>query len=361
CGAVHSSSTRQSARCTPPRSAATIRRRAVRRRAPRDVRPRGLYLSSRDVCSAGPSPRVRRWQCRPSPPGIRHAPLRMHRERAPLPDAGPRCRDRSPRPDPWAGSRRPWPVRPWAPAAAQAPPPSRRASTPASLFVQTFPAPAAPSEKSCDHSRNGPTFLLGPVPSGLVRPVAQRRMRRAIARVFVHRYAASGMKARRGTAASPASLLVQVAPDASASLQTQIYDGIRRAILTRVVAGGTLLTSARALAADLGVSRTTTVLALDQLAAEGYVTARQGAGLFVSAELPDEVVAPAGRDVPGRGHPALSARAAALAATPRTAIRAASPPRPFRLGTPALDRFPAAIWTRLVRRCTQQTTFDQLD
>lgn len=169
------------------------------------------------------------------------------------------------------------------------------------------------------------------------------------------------MKARRGTAASPASLLVQLDPDAPASLQTQIYDGIRRAILTRVVAGGTLLPSSRALAADLGVSRTTTVLALDQLAAEGYVTARQGAGLFVSAELPDEVVAPAGRDVPGRGHPALSARAAALAATPRTAIRAASPPRPFRLGTPALDRFPAAIWTRLVRRYTQQTTFDQLD
>src|SRR5690606_41370873 len=116
----------------------------------------------------------------------------------------------------------------------------------------------------------------------------------AVARGLGHRWAASGMKARRGTAASPASLLVQLDPDAPASLQTRFYDGIRRAIRTRVVAGGTLLPSSRALAADLGVSRTTTLLALDQLAAEGYVTARQGAGLFVSAELPDEVVAPAG-------------------------------------------------------------------
>ena len=48
--------------------------------------------------------------------------------------------------------------------------------------------------------------------------------------------------------------------------------------------------SARALADDLRVSRTTTLLAVQQLHEEGYLTARRGSGTFVADELPDDLL-----------------------------------------------------------------------
>jgi GntR family transcriptional regulator/MocR family aminotransferase len=184
------------------------------------------------------------------------------------------------------------------------------------------------------------------------------------ARADYARYAANPMKSRRPSATSPASLLLRLDPAGQFSLQSQIYEGIRQAILSGVLPGGASLPSSRTLAADLGVSRTTVLLALDQLVAEGYATARRGSGHFVGTDIPDRAMGHRRPDPAGPAksdHPALSARAAALAATPRTAIRAASHPRPFRLGTPALDRFPSEIWSRLVRRHAQKTMFDQMD
>jgi GntR family transcriptional regulator / MocR family aminotransferase len=59
------------------------------------------------------------------------------------------------------------------------------------------------------------------------------------------------------------SLLIRIRSRARATLQQQMYRGIRRAILTGAAAPGTRLPSSRALADDLGVSRTTAVLALE--------------------------------------------------------------------------------------------------
>ncbi len=53
--------------------------------------------------------------------------------------------------------------------------------------------------------------------------------------------------------------------------------------------------------------------------------------------------------------------ALALAATPRSALKIGGPPRPFRIGTPALDRFPIQLWTRLVSRRLKSVTLAQLD
>ena len=83
-------------------------------------------------------------------------------------------------------------------------------------------------------------------------------------------------------------LFVRIDPRAREPLQAQVCDSIRRAILDGVLHPGTRLPSSRALAADLGISRTTTVLAFDQLAAEGYLTAKSGSGTFVTLELPDD-------------------------------------------------------------------------
>src|SRR5215510_7797040 len=69
----------------------------------------------------------------------------------------------------------------------------------------------------------------------------------------------------------------------------QIYSEIRRAVLDGVVQPGSRLPSSRALADDLAVSRTTTLLAFDQLTAEGYLVGRRGSGTFVAHELPDDL------------------------------------------------------------------------
>src|SRR5258706_4846726 len=88
-------------------------------------------------------------------------------------------------------------------------------------------------------------------------------------------------------AASPAWLMIRIEPRAWEGLQQQIYDAVRRAILDGTLAPGTRLPSSRALAEDLSVSRTTTLLAYEQLLAEGYLAARRGSGTYVADEIPD--------------------------------------------------------------------------
>jgi GntR family transcriptional regulator/MocR family aminotransferase len=161
---------------------------------------------------------------------------------------------------------------------------------------------------------------------------------------------------------SNAGLLIRIDPRARAGLQQQIYAAVRRAILDGVAAPGTQLASSRALADDLCVSRTTTLLAYEQLTAEGYVTTRHGSGTFVAQVLPDDlsrVNAP--RRVTRTKHPPLSRRGAALAATPAPPRRLPGPSRAFRLGAPALDLFPHRLWSQLVNRRLRSVTVAQLD
>ena len=147
------------------------------------------------------------------------------------------------------------------------------------------------------------------------------------------------------------SLCIRIDPRAAAGLQAQIYGAIRRAILDGVLTPGSQLLSSRALAEDLGASRTTTLLAYEQLQAEGYLQARRGSGTFVTSSLPDDlpqtvVVLPGATPK----HPPLSRRGALLADVPAAARRLSGPPRAFRLGIPALDLFPMKRWAQLVAR-----------
>jgi GntR family transcriptional regulator / MocR family aminotransferase len=163
---------------------------------------------------------------------------------------------------------------------------------------------------------------------------------------------------RHGTA----NLLIRVDARAPGGLQKQIYTGIRQAILDGVLLPGARLPSSRALAADLGVSRTTTLLAFDQLMAEGYLGSHRGSGTFVAHELPDDLprVGIPRRTV-GSKHPPLSQRGMALATTPPSGSRIVGPPRPFRIGVPAIDQFPIRLWSQLVARRLRSMTLAQLD
>ncbi len=68
-------------------------------------------------------------------------------------------------------------------------------------------------------------------------------------------------------------------------LTGEIYRQLRRAILDGHLPPGGRLPASRGLAAQLSVSRTTVVVAYDRLIGEGFVTARVGAGTFVSDGL----------------------------------------------------------------------------
>jgi GntR family transcriptional regulator/MocR family aminotransferase len=161
---------------------------------------------------------------------------------------------------------------------------------------------------------------------------------------------------------SHAGLMIHIDAQAREGLQRQVYHSVRRAVLEGVVAPGTRLPSSRALADDLRVSRTTTLLAYEQLLAEGYLQTRRGSGTFVAEPLPDDLPFQASpRRAAHTTHPQLSRRGAALAGIPGPARRIGGPPRAFRPGVPALDRFPLPLWSQLVSRRMRSTTPGQLD
>src|SRR6476659_8881742 len=156
---------------------------------------------------------------------------------------------------------------------------------------------------------------------------------------------------------SPAGLMIHVDAEAREGLQRQVYRSVRRAVLDGILEPGRRLPSSRGLADDVRVSRTTTLLAYEQLLAEGYLETRRGSGTFVAEELPDDLPQQASpRSMARTKHPQLSRRGGALAATPGPGRRIGGPPRAFRLGVPALDRFPLRLWSQLVSRRMRSMT-----
>lgn len=125
-------------------------------------------------------------------------------------------------------------------------------------------------------------------------------------------------------------------------LSGEIYRQVRRAILDRRLRPGDPLPPSRELARELAVARATVMAAYDRLAAEGFVTPRQGAGTFVS-----ELVAQAG--------PARTGRPSAGTLRPRAIWEAMTPPATFepvrfdfRSGLCDASLFPHASWRRSV-------------
>ena len=81
-------------------------------------------------------------------------------------------------------------------------------------------------------------------------------------------------------------------PDRATPVVRQIYGQVRSAILEGALGAGARLPSSRGLAARLGVARASVVSAYEQLAAEGYVETRPGAGAFVAADLSGDAGCP---------------------------------------------------------------------
>ncbi|MGJ7527373.1 PLP-dependent aminotransferase family protein [Variovorax sp. GB1P17] len=135
------------------------------------------------------------------------------------------------------------------------------------------------------------------------------------------------------------------------SMQRQLHDRLKRAILDGSLAPGSRLPGSRALAEALAISRNTVTATYEHLAAEGYVQPdRQGTRVT-------ELSSPA--------LPARPTRAGKPAAAPSTAQRLvhirASAPRAamdaaLRPGVPALSHFPMAAWRRSLDRAMRNAS-----
>jgi GntR family transcriptional regulator/MocR family aminotransferase len=79
------------------------------------------------------------------------------------------------------------------------------------------------------------------------------------------------------------TLPVRLDRDLPEPLGVQLSTQVRDLVVGGTLAPGDRLPSTRALAADLGVARSVTEQAYDQLLAEGWLTAQQGAGTFVAS------------------------------------------------------------------------------
>jgi GntR family transcriptional regulator/MocR family aminotransferase len=163
--------------------------------------------------------------------------------------------------------------------------------------------------------------------------------------------------AKRALSRTPPELILD--QHAPAPLYRQLYERLRAGILAGHLESGTRLPSTRALASELGISRTTTALAYQQLLLEGYVESRVGDGTRV-ARLP--AAQPGSRDAHAQDpvdtaepQPApLGQRGAGLGALAFREARYADwanvRTRPFRISQPDVAHFPYAAWARLLAR-----------
>ena len=146
-------------------------------------------------------------------------------------------------------------------------------------------------------------------------------------------------------------------------LHRQIYEQWRTGILTGRFRRGERVPSTRELAATLAVSRSTVTESYEQLIAEGYLDAAQGSGTFVCHELPDEAFRPGRARVTIKDEePAI--RLSRYGAGLREDFAYPQIPAGFIRFThwrPDLERFPFALWRKLVTRHLRGATHGLYD
>ncbi|MHA6205560.1 MocR-like pyridoxine biosynthesis transcription factor PdxR [Dyella soli] len=146
-----------------------------------------------------------------------------------------------------------------------------------------------------------------------------------------------------------------VDPGSGSPMYQQLSDWFRQAIIGGQLRPGQRVPSTRSLASELKISRIPVLGAYEQLQAEGYLETFEGAGTCVARAIWDDPATAAGARRPrtppqptaGDAPRRLSRRAAQMRAPEQTWLGNMGA---FRVGLPALDQFPMAIWSKLVGR-----------
>ncbi len=137
------------------------------------------------------------------------------------------------------------------------------------------------------------------------------------------------------------------------TLQFQIFQQIQHLIFTGHLKPDMGVPSFRDLAAQLGVSKNTVILAYERLISEGYLITRKGLGTFVSPHLPEQALRVTQRlltprekeEQLARRHPLLF-HGGLHGIFP--SLDSARPPIDFFVGRPDAATFPARAWKRLL-------------
>jgi GntR family transcriptional regulator/MocR family aminotransferase len=148
-----------------------------------------------------------------------------------------------------------------------------------------------------------------------------------------------------------------------APIYRQIYDEIRRAILTGQFESGLRLPASRLLAEQLGVSRMTVMSAYDQLFAEGYLEGKVGSGTYVASHLPEDFLQIAGQEKKGFRSKRIARRIKLSNYGEYLRDRIGLISRnhgatefvPFQHGLTAIDKFPFEVWSKIAQRHLKYT------
>lgn len=160
-------------------------------------------------------------------------------------------------------------------------------------------------------------------------------------------------------------LAITLDQQSAVPLHRQLYDELRRAILSGRLRPGERVPSTRALARSLRVSRTTVTQGYDQLLSEGYLQAVIGSGTTVCTHLPDDLARPLPVAQASARRPApalrLSDYGRSLAEAESFALPEPEPLINFKTGRPAFDHFPLRLWRRLMLRHLRHSEAALLD
>ncbi len=143
--------------------------------------------------------------------------------------------------------------------------------------------------------------------------------------------------------------------DSPVPLKRQLYDEIRRLILTGHWPAGHKFPSSRILAEKLGISRPTINWACAQLFNEGYLQTFVGSGTFVNRELPEEFLPLAKNNSQAakqqsKNVPSLSAWGNYLASWPGSQRGKGEFEIDFREPPPSVKHFPINQWRKLLAK-----------
>lgn len=147
-------------------------------------------------------------------------------------------------------------------------------------------------------------------------------------------------------------------------LYQQLYERLKDSICSGQLRPGVRLPATRTLAQELQVSRNTVLVAYERLVTEQFATGQVGSGTHVAVRhgegrredgaTPKVTRLPAPPEEPGRAYRLSGTARLMLQAAPACGERHASPQsaaaQPFVLGVPALDLFPAKLWSRVLSR-----------